>query len=158
MTPRWSPVPLVAALGLIGLIAAAISTSDSQIFSLGSELRSLLTMEESKALKLTRIFILVFGVLALVFSIVSSEHLVLLARTSFAGTALMGPMILTGLFKKRKLTNLMPIVTLLCLVTFILSKAALLPGKLGFLDMEIVLLSVLVLCAFIEFRLTPGRS
>ena len=73
----------IAALGLIGLIAAAISTSDSQIFALGSELRSLLTLDDKKAVSITRVFIVIFGLLALIFSVVSTEHLVLLARTSF---------------------------------------------------------------------------
>ncbi|MEM1358338.1 MAG: sodium:solute symporter family protein, partial [Bacteroidota bacterium] len=140
----------VAALGLIGLIAAAISTSDSQIFALGSEFRSLLSLDDKKALKVTRIFIVIFGLLALIFSVVSSEHLVLLARTSFAGTAMMGPMILVGFFKQESLTKLMPVVTMFTLVLFILAKMGLLPAKLGVLDVEIVLFVELAMFALIE--------
>ena len=112
----------IAALGLIGLIAAAISTSDSQIFALGSELRSLLTIDDKKAVSITRIFIVVFGVLALIFSIVSTEHLVLLARTSFTGTAMMAPMILVGILSPKKPSRLMPLATLTALILFILAK------------------------------------
>lgn len=140
----------VAALGLIGLIAAAISTSDSQIFALGSELRSLLNVDDKKAISITRAFIMVFGLLALVFSIVSTEHLVLLARTSFTGTAMMGPMILVGILSGKKLSKLMPIVTLFALVVFILSKIGIVPGKIWLLQTEIVLFSVLALAVFIE--------
>lgn len=142
--------PGIAALGLIGLIAAAISTSDSQIFALGSELRSLLSLDDKKALKITRIFIVIFGVLALVFSVVSSEHLVLLARTSFAGTAMMGPMILVGFFKKGKPTGLMPVVTMITLAIFILAKIGFFPSKVGILDIEIILFVELTIFSIVE--------
>lgn len=141
----------IAALGLIGLVAAAISTSDSQIFALGSELRSLLSLEDSKAVALTRIFIVVFGLLALLFSIVSTEHLVLLARTSFTGTAMMAPMILTGILGSKRLSLLMPVATLCALVYFILSKLGIAPGQIGGLQTEIVLFIALSAAVFIEF-------
>ncbi|SHK00483.1 sodium:solute symporter family protein [Pseudozobellia thermophila] len=140
----------IAALGLIGLVAAAISTSDSQIFALGSELRSLLSLEDHKAVGLTRIFIVVFGLLALVFSIVSTEHLVLLARTSFTGTAMMAPMILVGILSSKKLSLLMPIATLCALAFFILSKLGVGPGQIGILQTEIVLFLALGVAAFLE--------
>ncbi|WP_209403941.1 sodium:solute symporter [Pseudozobellia sp. WGM2] len=140
----------IAALGLIGLVAAAISTSDSQIFALGSELRSLLSIEDSKAVSLSRIFIVVFGLLALIFSIVSTEHLVLLARTSFTGTAMMAPMILVGILSAKKLTLLMPIATLFALLTFILSKLGVFPGQILMLQTEIILFITLAISAFIE--------
>ncbi|WP_339711520.1 hypothetical protein [uncultured Kriegella sp.] len=140
----------VAALGLIGLIAAAISTSDSQIFALGSELRSLLNVDDKKAISITRTFIMVFGLLALIFSIVSTEHLVLLARTSFTGTAMMGPMILVGILSGKKLSKLMPLATLFVLVVFILSKLGIVPGKIWILQTEIVLFSVLALAVVFE--------
>ncbi|MBT8184969.1 MAG: hypothetical protein KJN76_09015, partial [Eudoraea sp.] len=140
----------IAAIGLIGLIAAAISTSDSQIFALGTELRSLLTMDDKKALNITRIFIVVFGALALVFSIISSEHLVLLARTSFAGTAMMGPMILTGMLSSKKLSLLMPIVTILALATYILSNAGVLTASIWVLEIELFLFLSLAIAVLIE--------
>ncbi len=140
----------IAALGLIGLIAAAISTSDSQIFALGTELRSLLNLEDQKALFITRIFILVFGLLALIFSIISSEHLVLLARTSFAGTAMMGPMILVGILSSKKPTRLMPLLTVVALMLFILAKAGIIPARVWVLDIEIWLFLGLSIAVLIE--------
>ncbi len=142
----------VAALGLIGLIAAAVSTSDSQIFALGAELRSLLPYKDQKALFITRIFIAIFAVIALIFSILSSEHLVLLARTSFAGTALMGPMILAGVLSKERPGNLLPILTLGALILFIGSRAALIPGKIGILNLELVLFIFLGFTFWWELR------
>ena len=155
----YDQLPGIAALGLIGLIAAAISTSDSQIFALGTELRSLLTLDDQKALFITRIFIVVFGFLALIFSIVSSEHLVLLARTSFAGTAMMGPMILVGILSSKKLSNLMPSVTLVALVSFILSKAGVFPSQVWVLNIEIFLFLGLALFSLIEIGIrTQGEQ
>lgn len=148
----------IAALGLIGLIAAAISTSDSQIFALGSELRSLLTLDDKKAVSITRIFILVFGLLALIFSIVSTEHLVLLARTSFTGTAMMAPMILVGILSAKKLSRLMPLMTLMALLVFILAKLGILPSKIGMFEMEIILFFSLAMAALIEVTLVATRK
>lgn len=140
----------IAALGLVGLIAAAISTSDSQIFALGSELRSLLVLDDKKAVSITRIFILVFAVLALIFSIVSTEHLVLLARTSFTGTAMMAPMILVGILSSKKLSRLMPVVTLVALITFIFAKIGIFPAKVGSFQIEILLFIGLAISAAVE--------
>lgn len=140
----------IAALGLVGLIAAAISTSDSQIFALGSELRSLLSVNDKKAVAVTRVFIVVFAVLALIFSIVSTEHLVLLARTSFTGTAMMAPMILVGILSSKKLSSLMPLVTLTALLTFILAKMGIVPTRIGSLSIEMVLFVCLAISALIE--------
>ncbi|MEO9893209.1 sodium:solute symporter family protein [Aurantibacter sp.] len=140
----------VAALGLVGLIAAAISTSDSQIFALGSELRSLLSIDDKKAVSLTRLFIFIFGILALIFSIVSTEHLVLLARTSFTGTAMMAPMILVGILSAKKLSKLMPIATLIALLVFILAKLGVLPVKIGALQIELVLFIFLAIAVVVE--------
>ena len=57
--------------------------------------------DEQKVLLFTRAAILFFGLAALVFSILSSDELVLLARVSFAGTSMGGPLILAGIFSRR---------------------------------------------------------
>ncbi len=141
----------IAALGLIGLIAAAISTSDSQIFALGSELRSLLNVKDDvKAIFISRIFIFIFGVLALVFSIISTEHLVLLARTSFAGTAMMAPMILVGILSTKRPSPFIPVVTILALATYILSKIGVFAAKIWMLEIESFLFLSLAMAVGIE--------
>ena len=91
----------VAAAAIVGLLTAAMSTADSQLFALGTELRSLLSGDEDVVLRRTKAAIVVFGVLALVFSIVSSDRLVLLARVSFNGTALLAPLVIAGVFSSR---------------------------------------------------------
>jgi len=133
---QWEPV---AALVVIGLLAAAISTADSQIFALGTELRSLLKGDEKKVLLWTRLAILGFGLGALVFSIVSGDQLVLLARMSFAGTALMGPMILVGIFSERSAGRSIVAVTSIALVLFLLSLARLISSQVIGLRIELAL-------------------
>jgi len=146
----YDQLPAIGALGLIGLIAAAISTSDSQIFALGTELRSLLTTDDQKALMITRIFILIFGVVALIFSIVSSEHLVLLARTSFSGTALLAPLILIGLLSKKKAGPMIPVCTLVALTVFILALSGVIPDRFGSTEIEMLLFIFLAVVSGIE--------
>ena len=140
----------VAAFIIIGLIAAAISTADSQIFALGAELRSLLKGDDKKVLPITRIAIVFFAVVSLVFSLFSSDQLVLLARTSFAGTALMGPMIFTGIFSQRKMGLLIPIATLLAMALFVGSLLNVIPGSFWGIRLDILLFVILATIAVIS--------
>jgi len=96
------PPPFIAAIVMVGLLAAATSTADSQLFALGSELRSLLLLKGKSPLIVTRIAIFCFGAAALVFAINSTDQLVSLALASFKGTALLAPMVLAGVFCRRK--------------------------------------------------------
>ncbi len=140
--------PLIGSLVMVGLIAAAISTSDSQLFALGSELRSLLHMEDKKALVIARVCIVAFSLTALVFSLVSGDELVLLARTSFAGTAIMGPMVFTAIFNK-KATDFkwLPILTFIGLVVFICSQIGLISSNFFGLSAELFIIGLLALVA-----------
>jgi SSS family solute:Na+ symporter len=146
----YDQAPAIAALGLIGLIAAAISTSDSQIFALGTELRSLLKSDDKEALAITRIFILVFGVAALIFSVLSIEQLVPLALTSFSGTALLAPLILTGILSEKRPGLLIPVSTSLALLIFIASLINLGPSYFGSIDIRMILFSFLAIVTLIE--------
>ena len=131
---------MVAALAIIGLVAAALSTSDSQIFALGTEFRALLSGDDRKLMIRTRLAIICFGVAALVFSILSSDELVLLARVSFAGTALMAPMIFAAVFSKRKPGVVIPLVTVAALVLFILSLLGWIPDQFWNIRLDLMLL------------------
>ncbi len=136
---------LVAAFAILGLIAAAISTSDSQIFALGGELRSLLTGEDLKMLNITRIAIVFFALVVFVFSLLASDQLVLLARTSFTGTALMAPMIFTAIFSERKLKMDIPVLTLGAMLIFMGSLMGIVPHAVLGLRMDLLLLISLTL-------------
>ncbi len=137
----------IASAAIIGLFAAAMSTSDSQLFALGNELRGLLGHKGSDSLVPIRIAIISFAVAALLFSLFSSDQLVLLARTSFAGTAIMGPLVILGILSKKSMGKFMIIASGLGLAVFVLSESGILPGKVGPFRMDLFLMIVLSLCA-----------
>ena len=68
--------PVVAAMVAIGLVAAAMSTADSQLFALGGELRSLMSGDSTRVMQITRAAIVVFALAAFGFATVSSDQLV----------------------------------------------------------------------------------
>lgn len=143
----------IAAIAVVGLLAAGLSTTDSQIFALGTELRSLMKGDEKKVLREARLGILGFATIAMIFSILASDQLVMLARVSFAGTAMLAPMILTGVLSKKVMGNEIIIVTAIALVTFILSLLGVLPGEIGPIRMDLFLLVSLGLFSVISYSI-----
>lgn len=139
---------VLAAFVLIGLLAAAISTADSQIFALGTELRSILKGDDETMLRYTKIGIGVFALISLLFSIVSSDQLALLARTSFAGTALLGPMIFVAIFydHAERLRSL-PAITLGAILILVLSLLGVIPNKFFGINLDLLLFFALALTA-----------
>jgi SSS family solute:Na+ symporter len=150
----------IAAAAVVGLLAAAMSTADSQIFALGTELRSLLSGEEKLVLRRTKWALVAFGAAAMVFSVLTSDQLVLLARVSFSGTALMAPMILAGLVSNRRPGFEVIMATGTALIIFILSLLGIVPEAIGFARLDLALL--LIVAAFTALssivRLQKSRS
>ena len=134
---------IIASAAIIGLFAAAMSTSDSQLFALGNELRGLLGHKGSDSLLPIRLAIILFAIAALLFSLFSSDQLVLLARISFAGTAMMGPLVILGILSKKPMGTFMIIISGMGLVAFILSQAGILPACVGPFRMDLFLMMVL---------------
>ena len=150
---------IIASLVMIGLIAAAISTSDSQIFALGGEIRSLFAGDDEKMLNRARIAIGVFAIISLIFALLTSDQLAILARTSFAGTALMAPMIFTGIFHENpEQLKFIPWVTLAAILLFVISLMGWIPGKVYGIRMDLLLLFLVSLVAVIGALATRGRS
>ncbi len=143
----------IAAIAVVGLLAAGLSTTDSQIFALGTELRSLMKGDEKKALKTARFGIFGFAIVAMIFSILASDQLVMLARVSFAGTAMLAPMILTGVLSKKTMGNDIIIATAVVLLVFVLSLLGVLPGEVGPVRMDLFLLVSLGLFSLISYSL-----
>lgn len=134
---------IVGAAAVVGLLTAAMSTADSQIFALGTELRSLLSGEERAVLRRTKVAIFGFGLVAMVFSVVSSDQLVLLARVSFNGTALVGPMVIAGVIGRRAPGVEVVVATAAALLVFILSLAGAVPAEVGPARLDLLLLVLL---------------
>lgn len=142
---------MIAAFIIIGLFAAAMSTSDSQLFAMGNEIRGLLGLKEDDNLRPVRLVIFFFALSALIFSLVSSDELVLLARLSFSGTALMGPMIILGIFSNRPSGITMIILSLLALLIFILSNLGWFPKHILSLKTDLFLMIILGLAGLINY-------
>tara|TARA_A200000159_G_scaffold159927_1_gene179278 strand:- start:107 stop:1510 length:1404 start_codon:yes stop_codon:yes gene_type:complete len=150
---------LIAAFIIIGLFAAAMSTSDSQLFAMGNEIKGLLGLKEDDNLRPIRSVILLFALSALVFSLLSSDELVLLARLSFSGTALMGPMIMLGIFSKRPQGVTIIVLSALALFIFILSNLGWFPKQIFSLRTDLFLMIVLGFAAIANFfTLKPERK
>ena len=80
------------------------------------------------------------SIASLVFSLLSSDQLVLLARVSFAGTAMMGPLVILGIVSKKPQGIFMIVMSGIGLATFIGSQAGILPGMIGPMRMDLFLM------------------
>lgn len=138
---------VIGAAAIIGLFAAAMSTSDSQLFALGNELRGLLGQKGSESLMPIRLSIISFAAAALIFSLLSSDQLVMLARTSFAGTAMMGPMVIVAILAKKPQGKFIIVITGFALVIFILSLSGILPEIIWNCRMDLLLFIILAVLA-----------
>ncbi|MDA0937051.1 MAG: sodium:solute symporter family protein [Bacteroidetes bacterium] len=148
---------MIAAFIIIGLFAAAMSTSDSQLFAMGNEIKGLLGLNEDDNLRPVRLVILLFALSALIFSLLSSDELVLLARLSFSGTALMGPMIILGIFSKRPQGFAMILLSFLALLIFILSNLGWFPKQILSFRTDLLLMILLGVAALINFLIIDRR-
>ncbi|MEZ5039557.1 MAG: sodium:solute symporter family protein [Saprospiraceae bacterium] len=150
---------LIGAFVMIGLVAAAISTSDSQLFALGGEMRSLLSGEDKKMVLIARISIFVFALITLAFALMSSDELVLLTRMSFAGTALMAPMIFTGIFyDNSSQLKVIPFATLAALITLLASLFGLVPNMVMGIRMDLILLGALAIIALVTVGINKANK
>ena len=150
---------IIGAIVMIGLIAAAISTSDSQLFALGGELRSILKGEDEEMVRYARIGIFIFALIALLFALISSDQLVLLARTSFAGTSLLAPLIFTVIFyKNADRLGIVPIVTLIALIIFVASLLNWIPNMVLGVRMDLFLLGILILTTLISIYIDKNKA
>jgi SSS family solute:Na+ symporter len=149
--------PVVAALANIGLFAAVLSTVNAQIFALGSELRSLLTKSESQNMLITKIAIFIFAALALIFSMVSGDQLVLLARVSFAGTGMMGALVLVGILAKQKPGVEIIIASTGAFLIFLASVLQLIPATVFTVRLDFLLFIVLAVIAVVSLKLRKRK-
>ncbi|MCH8902871.1 MAG: sodium:solute symporter family protein [Bacteroidetes bacterium] len=144
---------IIGALVIIGLLAAAMSTADSQLFALESEV-----VTSVKNQIRHKIPILIFAGISFLIATSSSfgDNLVLLARLSFMGTALLAPMILFGIFSKNPPGKELPIITGLTLLIYLISCLwpGLVSAKIMGINLVLLLLAINILVALIRYTLT----
>jgi len=141
---------IVAGLAIIGLFACVLSATNSKIFALGSELRSLLTGSEKQVMIKVKLSLVLFATITFIAAICVSDQLALLSKTSFTGTAMMAPMVLTAVLCKRKPGGEIIVFSAIALVVFILSLATYIPAKIAGLNIELWLFAALTLLSFIS--------
>ena len=149
----------VGALAIVGLLAAAMSTADSQFFALRTEIQQSTGAHNQYRQLLRRVLFPVFFILALLLAIFVREELIPLARVSFAGTALLGPMIVAALFRKRgSLSGAIPAITLLALAYFLLSQFGAVPSKIVGMRLDLSLMIITSFVTIVFFILErPGK-
>lgn len=133
----------IAALAVVGLFAACLSTTNAQIFALGTELRSLLSGSDKNNMRITQLAILVFSLIVLVFSTYMSDELVLLARVSFAGTSMIAPVVLGAVIFKNPPKSLL-FVSTLALSYFVLSLLEWVPAGFAGLQTDAAMYCILI--------------
>lgn len=127
----------IGALAMVGLLAAAMSTADSQLHSLRLEFIG--ERKDRAVLSLT--ILVVFFIAAYALSLVSSNELVLLARISFAGTALVAPMVLIAFLARRKSSSgLIPWISAAALLIFLASTFGLIPKSIIGMRLDLLLI------------------
>ncbi|MCK4921570.1 MAG: hypothetical protein KAS71_11025 [Bacteroidales bacterium] len=141
---------IIAALAIVGLFAAVLSTSNAQIFALGSEFRSLLRGDEKRNFNYTKIALFVFSAIALFFSVIIGDQLVLLARVSFAGTALIAPIILVGVVSKRKPGIEIIVSSAIALLIFLLSLFNIIGSEVSGVRLDLLLMMILTLVTVVS--------
>lgn len=146
----FDQLPVIGATVAIGLIAAAISTADSQLFALGSELRSVLTGDDQKLMRITKAAIILFALTALITAIFTGNELVMLARLSFAGTAMLAPLILAAVLTPNKAGNEVMFASGTALFLFIGSVFGLIPEAYNGIRIDLILLGSSLLVAVIS--------
>lgn len=138
---------VVGALALVGILAAAMSTSDSQFFALGSEINNAFG-NAGKRLNVSpvvfvKFIILIFCGAAFVVANKSSQGIISLAVSGFMGTALMAPMALAAILAKNiKLGGVVPVLTAASLIVFLAGLLGFAPKMVMGLRVDLALLAV----------------
>ncbi|MDE0520100.1 MAG: hypothetical protein OXH71_05340, partial [Candidatus Dadabacteria bacterium] len=155
--------PVIGAVALIGILAAAMSTSDSQFFALGSEINNALG-RFSRKLKVSpvvfvKLVILVFCIASFIVAMKSSQGIISLAVSGFMGTALMAPMVLTAILcKGRTFNSVIPVVTVVSLIVFLMSLFGLVPKMMMGLRIDLILLAINALITILVVLIEPRKN
>ncbi|MDW3094711.1 MAG: sodium:solute symporter family protein [Gammaproteobacteria bacterium] len=150
-------IAVIGAISIVGLIAAAMSTSDSILFALGTELKESIFKKLNNSEFYVLLMIVAFSGLA--YLLAKNEgitDLVLLARLSFAGTALIAPMVICAIYSDDDRSNLgweVPIASLFIVALFLLHVFGFGPNQLIGLRIDLALLIIVSIYVFSIYNL-----
>jgi len=148
----------LAALAIVGLFAAVLSTSNAQVFALGSEFRSLIKGDDKSVLLKTRVALALFTVIVLIFSVMMSDELVLLARVSFTGTSMIAPIILVGILSKKQPGKELILASAIALFVFLFSLSEYIPDEVGGVRIDLALHGFLALVILLSLSIRSIKS
>lgn len=141
--------PAIGALAMVGLLAAAMSTADSQLHSLRREFVGS-TKNQDMSGSVSVVLLSLFFAAAYFLSLVATNELVLLARVSFAGTALLAPMVLIAFVTQDKESHsYIPFVTLLALVYFLAANFGVVSSTIAGYRVDLVLIAVVFIATVV---------
>jgi SSS family solute:Na+ symporter len=147
----------LGALTIIAILAAAMSTTDSQLFALSNEANLFLNKQKYSQLK-TKSLIFLFSTTSLLFALFSSGNIVSLASLSFTGTAMLVPMFVIAVLKKKEIKygHFMPLVTAASLGVYTYFTMYYNEDHMiGGLRLDLLLFALLTLSALGTYFLTP---
>lgn len=141
--------PLVGALFIVGVLAAAMSTIDSQLLAIGTEWSA--AMHEGRVPRATiKVFGAVFAVFVVVLAQTSFQSIVLFSVNSFIGTSLLFPLILSAAYKG-KAARMMTGVSFGAVLIFGLKVLGVVPPQLVGLRTELWIYIFLVVACTLTF-------
>ena len=129
----------VAGLAIVGLFAACLSTTNSQIFALGNELRSLLPGDEKKSMRITKIFLFVFSVLVMIFASLMGDQIALAGTGKFYRNFHVCTCYSCRGSMKGKPGKELMVISMIALVVFLASLGGIVPSKIGAMQLDILL-------------------
>lgn len=156
---RHDAPPIFYALFIVGVLAAAMSTADSQLLAIGTEWSSALVGKDIQHHPSARLLVksigVVVAVLALILAQSSFNSLVLFAVNSFIGTSLLLPIILASLLQSKLWRNILVLASMVAVAIFIPVMLGILPKTLAELRVELwlyLVLATLITAAFFRQR------
>lgn len=137
------------ALFVIGVVAAAMSTTDSQLMAIGTEWGSFLSKKSIKENKKAKLYVKVGATIVAIISLAlaqtSFKSLILFSINSFIGTSLLLPLVYSLSIQSRWVKDVLLGVSLVSVGVFILSLMGVVPKIIFGLRVELILYGVIFL-------------
>lgn len=148
--------PFFYALFVVGVLAAAMSTADSQLLAIGTEWSSALVSKDIQEHPSARILVksvgVVVAVLALILAQSSFKSLVLFSINSFIGTSLLLPIIIASVVNCSRWRKALVAASMVAVTIFVPVMLGVLPNELLGLRVELWLYAILGVLIGLAYR------
>lgn len=148
--------PFFYALFVVGVLAAAMSTADSQLLAIGTEWSSAFVAKDIQQHASARLLVKSVGVvvalIALLLAQSSFKSLILFSINSFIGTSLLLPIVLASVIRLPRWRLALILASMLAVVIFVPVMLGILPRTLSGLRVELYLYAALGLMMAMAYR------